>query len=84
MTRLLEDVTSMERMLIDGIEQGLMAVLQMVLVFAAMCYVSFKLTLFALSPVPFLARRALVHAHRAPALSIATARLFRHERVAAR
>src|SRR5438874_121600 len=59
MTRLLEDVTSMERMLIDGIEQGLMAVLQMVLVFAAMCYVSFELTLFALSPVPFLAAGAL-------------------------
>src|ERR1700724_776601 len=67
MTRLLEDVTSMERMLIDGIEQGLMAVLQMVLVFAAMCYVSFKLTLFALSPVPLLALGALWYtltAHR--------------------
>src|SRR4051795_13391917 len=53
MTRLLEDVTSMERMLIDGIEQGVMAVLQMVVVFAIMCWISFKLTLFALSPVPF-------------------------------
>jgi ATP-binding cassette subfamily B protein len=59
MTRLLEDVTSMERMLIDGIEQGVMAVLQMVAVFAWMCWLSFKLTLFALSPVPFLAAGAL-------------------------
>jgi ATP-binding cassette, subfamily B, bacterial len=59
MTRLLEDVTSMERMLIDGIEQGLMALLQMLVVFALMCYYSFKLTLFALSPVPFLAAGAL-------------------------
>ncbi len=59
MTRLLEDVTSMERMLIDGIEQGLMAVLQMVVVFVMMCHYSFKLTLFALSPVPFLAAGAL-------------------------
>jgi ABC-type multidrug transport system fused ATPase/permease subunit len=59
MTRLLEDVTSMERMLIDGIEQGLMALLQMVVVFVLMCYYSFKLTLFALSPVPFLAGGAL-------------------------
>jgi ABC-type multidrug transport system fused ATPase/permease subunit len=59
MTRLLEDVTSMERMLIDGIEQGLMAMLQMVVVFGLMCYYSFKLTLFALSPVPFLAAGAL-------------------------
>jgi ATP-binding cassette subfamily B protein len=59
MTRLLEDVTSMERMLIDGIEQGLMALLQMAVVFVLMCYYSFKLTFFALSPVPFLAGGAL-------------------------
>jgi ATP-binding cassette subfamily B protein len=67
MTRLLEDVTSVERMLIDGVEQGVVAVLQMVIVFAMMCYVSFTLTLFALSPVPFLAAGALWYtltAHR--------------------
>ncbi|HJT45854.1 MAG TPA: ABC transporter ATP-binding protein [Chthoniobacterales bacterium] len=67
MTRLLEDVTSVERVLIDGIEQGVMAVLQMLLVFGAMCYFSFKLTLVALSPVPFLAGGALWYtltAHR--------------------
>src|SRR5437667_564196 len=67
MTRLLEDVTSVERMLIDGIEQGVVAVLQMVIVFGMMCYVSFTLTLFALSPVPFLAAGALWYtltAHR--------------------
>src|SRR5947209_14851795 len=45
MTRLLEDVTSMERMLIDGIEQGVMALLQMAVVLVLMCYYSFKLTL---------------------------------------
>src|ERR1700720_3745285 len=67
MTRLLEDVTSVERVLIDGIEQGLGALLQMVLVFAMMCYFSLNLTLFALSPVPFLAAGALwytLSAHR--------------------
>ncbi len=67
MTRLLEDVTAVERVLIDGVEQGVVAVLQMLLVFAMMCYVSFKLTLFALSPVPFLAAGALWYtltAHR--------------------
>src|ERR1700757_4180377 len=67
MTRLLEDVTSVERVLIDGIEQGVIAVLQIVVVFGWMCYVSFKLTLFALSPVPFLAGGALWYtltAHR--------------------
>src|SRR5205823_14085712 len=59
MTRLLEDVTSVERVLIDGIEQGVTAVLQIIVVFAWMCWLSFKLTLFALSPVPFLAAGAL-------------------------
>src|SRR5690242_905478 len=47
MTRVLEDVTAVERVLIDGIDQGVMAVLQIVVVFAIMCYISFKLTLFA-------------------------------------
>ncbi|HEY6071768.1 MAG TPA: ABC transporter ATP-binding protein, partial [Chthoniobacterales bacterium] len=67
MTRLLEDVTSVERVLIDGIEQGVRAVLQIVVVFAIMCFFSFKLTLVALSPVPFLAGGALWYtltAHR--------------------
>ena len=67
MTRLLEDVTSVERVLIDGIEQGLTALLQIVLVLGYMCYLNFKLTLFALSPVPFLAAGALWYtltAHR--------------------
>src|SRR5262249_32152702 len=67
MTRLLEDVTAVERVLIDGVEQGVVALLQMVIVFAMMCYVSLKLTLVALSPVPFLATGALWYtltAHR--------------------
>src|SRR5438876_8844316 len=67
MTRLLEDVTAVERVLIDGIEQGIVAVLTMIVALAWMCYVSFKLTLFALSPVPFLAGGALWYtltAHR--------------------
>src|SRR5437660_2303678 len=42
MTRLLEDVTAVERVLIDGVEQGVMAVLQIAVVFAIMCYISFK------------------------------------------
>ena len=67
MTRLLEDVTSVERVLIDGIEQGVMAVLQMAVVLIWMCVVSIKLTLWALSPVPFLVGGALWYtltAHR--------------------
>src|SRR5262252_3172633 len=67
MTRLLEDVTAVERVLIDGVEQGVVALLQMVIVFAMMCYYSLGLTLVSLSPVPFLSAGALWYtltAHR--------------------
>src|SRR5213082_3058708 len=67
MTRILEDVTSVERMLIDGIEQGVVAVLQLVIVLGMMFYVSASLSLVGLAPMPFLAGGALWYtltAHR--------------------
>jgi ATP-binding cassette subfamily B protein len=67
MTRILEDVSSVERVLIDGIEKGTVAVLQIVVVVAGMFYLSTKLTLVALAPVPLLAGGALWYtltAHR--------------------
>jgi ABC-type multidrug transport system fused ATPase/permease subunit len=67
MTRILEDVNSVERMLIDGIEQGVVAVLQLVIVLAMMFYISASLSLVALAPMPFLAGGALWYtltAHR--------------------
>src|SRR5882757_1008615 len=67
MTRILEDVSSVERVLIDGIEKGTVAILQVVVVVAGMFYLSTKLTLVALVPVPFLAGGALWYtltAHR--------------------
>src|SRR4030081_3605806 len=67
MTRILEDVNSVERMLIDGIEQGVVAVLQLVIVLGMMFYVSASLTLVGLAPLPFLAGGALWYtltAHR--------------------
>ena len=67
MTRILEDVTSVERMLIDGIEQGVVAVLQLVIVLGMMFYVSPFLALVGLAPLPFLAGGALWYtltAHR--------------------
>ncbi len=67
MTRILEDVTSVERMLIDGVEQGVVAVLQVVIVIGMMLYVSGRLTLISLSPVPLLAAGTLWYtltAHR--------------------
>src|SRR5688572_30275607 len=67
MTRILEDVTSVERMLIDGIEQGVTAVLQVVVVLVMMFYFSVSLTFVALAPAPVLAAGALWYtltAHR--------------------
>jgi ABC-type multidrug transport system fused ATPase/permease subunit len=67
MTRILEDVSSVERVLIDGIEKGTVAILQIVMVVAGMFYLSTKLALIALAPVPLLAGGALWYtltAHR--------------------
>jgi ATP-binding cassette, subfamily B, bacterial len=59
MTRLVEDVTSVERVLIDGIEQGTVAILQILVVSGLMIAYSPSLTLAALAPIPFLAAGAL-------------------------
>jgi ABC-type multidrug transport system fused ATPase/permease subunit len=66
MTRLLEDVTSVERMLIDGIEQGAVAVLQILIVGGMLFYYHPKLAWLALIPVPFLAAGALAYTLTAP------------------
>jgi ABC-type multidrug transport system fused ATPase/permease subunit len=67
MTRVIEDVNSVERVLIDGIEQGVVAVLQIVIVTAVMFYLNANLALLALTPFPFLIAGALSYtltAHR--------------------
>src|SRR5881227_3594390 len=67
MTRVIEDVNSVERMLIDGIEQGVTAILQVLIVLSVMFYFNAKLALFALIPFPFLIAGALTYtltAHR--------------------
>src|SRR5216110_1087085 len=67
MTRVIEDVNSVERVLIDGIEQGVVAVLQIVIVLGVMFYLSWKLTLLGLVPAPLLIGGALAYtltAHR--------------------
>ena len=67
MTRIIEDVSSVERVLIDGIEQGVVAVLQVVIVLGVMFYLSWQLALLALAPLPLLAGGALWYtltAHR--------------------
>ena len=67
MTRVIEDVNSVERVLIDGIEQGVVAILQIVIVLTVMFYWNAKLALFALAPFPLLVGGALAYtltAHR--------------------
>ena len=67
MTRVIEDVNSVERVLIDGIEQGVVAVLQIVIVLSVMFYWNAKLAIFALVPFPLLIGGALAYtltAHR--------------------
>src|SRR5437588_7482933 len=54
MTRVIEDVNSVERVLIDGIEQGVVAILQVLIVVGMMCYLNAKLALLALGPFPLL------------------------------
>src|SRR5438876_364199 len=67
MTRVIEDVNSVERVLIDGIEQGVVAVLQIVIVMTVMFYWNAKLALLASVPFPLLIAGALAYtltAHR--------------------
>jgi ABC-type multidrug transport system fused ATPase/permease subunit len=66
MTRLLEDVTAVERVLIDGIEQGVVAVLQIVIVAAVLFHYNAQLAWFALAPIPLLVAGALAYTLTAP------------------
>ena len=66
MTRVTEDVTSMERVLIDGIEQGVVALLQ---VLAVGIYLTVKnpgLAAIAMIPIPFLVLGAILYTRKAP------------------
>jgi ABC-type multidrug transport system fused ATPase/permease subunit len=65
MTRVVEDVTAMERILIDGIEQGLMAVLQILIVGTVLYLNNAGVALWATLPVPFLAIGAWVYTRQA-------------------
>lgn len=59
MTRVIEDVNSVERVLIDGTEQGSVAVLSILGALGFMTWTSPSLTLLALVPLPFLVAGAL-------------------------
>jgi ATP-binding cassette subfamily B protein/subfamily B ATP-binding cassette protein MsbA len=61
MTRVVEDVTNMERVLIDGVEQGLVAALQVVGVGIFLFYLNPVVAGWATLPVPFLAVGAWIY-----------------------
>jgi ATP-binding cassette subfamily B protein/subfamily B ATP-binding cassette protein MsbA len=65
MTRVVEDVTAMERILIDGIEQGLMAVLQILIVGLVLYMTNAGVALWATLPVPILACGAWIYTRNA-------------------
>jgi ATP-binding cassette subfamily B protein len=59
MTRVLEDVTAVERVLIDGIEQGSVAILQVIIVSALLFWKEPGLGWLTLIPIPLLGAGAL-------------------------
>lgn len=61
MTRIIEDVVALERVLIEGIDVGVIAVLQMTVVLVMLLFYSPSLTLVALVPVPFLLAGAITY-----------------------
>lgn len=66
MTRVTEDVTAMERVLIDGIEQGVVAILQVVVVGAFLFVQDARLAAVAMIPMPFLIFGAWTYTKTAP------------------
>ncbi len=61
MTRVVEDVTNMERVLIDGVEQGLVAALQVLGIGVFLFFLNTTVAAWATLPVPFLAVGAWVY-----------------------
>lgn len=64
MTRVVEDVTNMERVLIDGIEQGVIALLQVVGIGIFLFYLNPTVAAWATLPVPILAAGAWFYSTR--------------------
>lgn len=67
LTRVIEDVNAVERVLIDGLEQGVVAILSVIGVAVFLFHMNTTLALVAMSPIPVLAGGALWYtltAHR--------------------
>ncbi|MEM0968357.1 MAG: ABC transporter ATP-binding protein, partial [Verrucomicrobiota bacterium] len=61
MTCVSEDVQSMERVLIDGVEQGVISILQIVAVGTMMFLINPSLAAASLAPIPFLVAGAYIY-----------------------
>ncbi len=64
MTRVVEDVTNMERVLIDGVEQGLIAALQVLGIGVFLFFLNPTVAAWATLPVPFLALGAWIYSSK--------------------
>ena len=64
MTRVVEDVTNMERVLIDGIEQGIIAVLQVLGIGIYLFFLNPIVAGWATAPIPLLAAGAWLYSTR--------------------
>ncbi|MGE9271423.1 MAG: ABC transporter ATP-binding protein [Verrucomicrobiales bacterium] len=88
MTRVVEDVTSMERVLIDGIELGLVSTIQLIAVGFAMYWVDWQIALWATVPIPFLILGAWVyskdarHRHKAERDATSALNSLLHDNIA--
>ena len=61
MTRLASDVPAMERVIIEGIDQGLSGILQFGIVFAYLCSQHTGLALLAVAPLPVVALATMIY-----------------------
>ena len=88
MTRVVEDVTSMERVLIDGIELGLVSFIQLVAVGLAMYLADWQVALWATLPIPFLVLGAWIyskdarHRHKAERDATSALNSLLHDNIA--
>ncbi len=88
MTRVVEDVTSMERVLIDGIELGLVAFIQLVAVGVVMYLTDWQVALWATLPIPILVIGAWIyskdarHRHKAERNATSALNSLLHDNIA--
>ncbi|MCH7224572.1 ABC transporter ATP-binding protein [Haloferula sp. A504] len=88
MTRVVEDVTAMERVLIDGIELGLVAGIQLLAVGLVMYLTDWEVALWATLPIPILITGAWVyskdarHRHKAERNATSALNSLLHDNIA--